>query len=205
MRSARSERAAVARLRCLLHSGLQAERHAAGAGLKAQERRQDHIDHFLCGSSPHHTGLYPDYPRECLAEQFADQHRPRRRFSRSQQWRHQVSSGAHELGGACAADSMITGRSPACTDGCAGRSGVLRQATGAPLRWTGVVMLEADQNQVLGMKRSQPKSPRWEEWIKQQLDKFPALTEERRDRIAAIVAGSRQHVMDRTGQFDQSA
>jgi hypothetical protein len=66
-------------------------------------------------------------------------------------------------------------------------------------------MLEADQNQVLGMKRSQPKSPRWEEWIKQQLDKFPALTEERRDRIAAIVAGSRQHVMDRTDQFDQSA
>lgn len=60
----------------LLHSGLQTERHASGAGLKAQERRQDHIDHFLCGSSPHHTGLYPDYPRECLAEQFADQHRP---------------------------------------------------------------------------------------------------------------------------------
>ena len=26
---------------------------------------------------------------------------------------------------------------------------------------------------VLGMKRSHPDSPRWEEWIKQQLDKFP--------------------------------
>lgn len=66
-------------------------------------------------------------------------------------------------------------------------------------------MLDADQNQVLGIKRSHPNSPRWEEWIKQQLDKFPALTEERRDRIAAIVAGSRQHVMDRIDQFDQSA
>lgn len=100
---------------------------------------------------------------------------------------------------------MITGRSPACTDGCAGRSGVLRQATGAPLRWTGVVVLEADQNQVLGMKRSQPNSTRWEEWIKQQLDKFPALTEDQQAKIAAIVAGSRQRAMDRIDQFDRSA
>lgn len=48
-------------------------------------------------------------------------------------------------------------------------------------------------------------SPRWDEWIKQQLDKFPALTEERQAEIAAIVAGSRQRAMDRTGQFGQSA
>jgi hypothetical protein len=57
----------------------------------------------------------------------------------------------------------------------------------------------------LGMKRSQPNSAQWEEWIKQQLDKFPALTEERWAKIAAIVAGSRQHAMDRIDQFDQSA
>ena len=56
-----------------------------------------------------------------------------------------------------------------------------------------------------GMKRSQPNSAQWEEWIKQQLDKFPALTEERWAKIAAIVAGSRQHAMDRIDQFDQSA
>jgi hypothetical protein len=55
------------------------------------------------------------------------------------------------------------------------------------------------------MKRSQPNSAQWEEWIKQQLDKFPALTEERWAKIAAIVAGSRQHAMDRIDQFDQSA
>lgn len=55
------------------------------------------------------------------------------------------------------------------------------------------------------MKRSQPDSARWEEWIKQQLDKFPAPTEERRAKIAAIVAGSRQRAMDRIDQFDQSA
>ena len=48
-------------------------------------------------------------------------------------------------------------------------------------------------------------SPRWEEWIKQQLDRFPALTEERWAKIAAIVAGSHQRVMDRIDQFDQSA
>ena len=58
---------------------------------------------------------------------------------------------------------------------------------------------------VLGMKRSHPSYPHWEEWIKQQLDKFPALTEERRAKIAAIVAGSRQRAMDRIDQFDQSA
>jgi hypothetical protein len=55
------------------------------------------------------------------------------------------------------------------------------------------------------MKRSHPNSLRWEEWIKQQLHKFPALTEERRAKIAAIVAGSRQRAMDRIDQFDQSA
>jgi hypothetical protein len=55
------------------------------------------------------------------------------------------------------------------------------------------------------MKRSHPNSPRWEEWIKQQLDKFPGLTEERWAKIAAIVAGSRQRAMDRIDQFDQSA
>lgn len=55
------------------------------------------------------------------------------------------------------------------------------------------------------MKRSHPNSSRWEEWIKQQLDKFPALTEERRAKIAAIVAESRQRAMDRIDQFDQSA
>jgi hypothetical protein len=55
------------------------------------------------------------------------------------------------------------------------------------------------------MKRSQPNSTRWEEWIKQQLDKFPALTEDRQAKIAAIVAGSRQRVMDRIDQFDRSA
>lgn len=189
----------------LLHSGLQTERHASGAGLKAQERRQDHIDTFCAGAVRTTRGFTPTTHPSAWQSSLPT-NIGRRRFSRSQQWRHQVPSGAHELGrGSCAADSMITGRSPACTDGCTGRSGVLRQATGVPLRWTGVIMLEADKNQVLGMKRSQPKSPRWEEWIKQQLYKFPALTEERRDRIAAIVAGSRQHVMDRTDQFDQSA
>jgi hypothetical protein len=55
------------------------------------------------------------------------------------------------------------------------------------------------------MKRSHTNSLRWEEWIKQQLHKFPALTEERRAKIAAIVAGSRQRAMDRIDQFDQSA
>jgi hypothetical protein len=55
------------------------------------------------------------------------------------------------------------------------------------------------------MKRSHPNYPPWEEWIKQQLDKFPALTGERRAKIAAILAGSRQRAMDRTNQFDQSA
>jgi hypothetical protein len=55
------------------------------------------------------------------------------------------------------------------------------------------------------MKRSHLNSPRWEEWVKQQLDKFPALTEERWAKIAAIVAGSHQHAMDRIDQFDQSA
>lgn len=55
------------------------------------------------------------------------------------------------------------------------------------------------------MKRGHPDAQRWEEWIKQQLDKFPALTEERQAKIAAIVAGSRQRAMDRIDQFDQSA
>jgi|GEM_PF-5133250 hypothetical protein len=55
------------------------------------------------------------------------------------------------------------------------------------------------------MKRSHPNYPPWEEWIKQQLDKFPALTEERWSKIAAIIAGSRQRAMDRIDQFDQSA
>jgi hypothetical protein len=55
------------------------------------------------------------------------------------------------------------------------------------------------------MKRSHPNYPHWEEWLKQQLDKFPALTEERWAKIAAIVAGSRQRAMDRIDQFDQSA
>jgi hypothetical protein len=55
------------------------------------------------------------------------------------------------------------------------------------------------------MKRSPPSSPHWEEWIKEQLDKFPALTEERGAKIAAIVAGSRQRAMDRSDQFDRSA
>jgi hypothetical protein len=55
------------------------------------------------------------------------------------------------------------------------------------------------------MKRSHNNSPRLEEWIKQQLDKFPALTEERQAKIAAIVAGSRQRATDRIDQFDQSA
>jgi hypothetical protein len=58
---------------------------------------------------------------------------------------------------------------------------------------------------VLGMKRSHPNYPHWEEWIKQQPDKFPALTEERWAKIAAIVAGSRQRAMDRIDQFDRSA
>jgi hypothetical protein len=58
---------------------------------------------------------------------------------------------------------------------------------------------------VLGVKRIHPDSPLWEEWIKQQLDKLTALTEERQAKIAAIVAGSRQRAMDRTDQFDQSA
>lgn len=66
-------------------------------------------------------------------------------------------------------------------------------------------MLDADQKQLSGMRRNHLNSPRWKEWIKQQLDRFPALTAERRDRIAAIVAGSRQHVMDRTDQIGQSA
>ena len=57
----------------------------------------------------------------------------------------------------------------------------------------------------MGMKRSHNNSPRLEEWIKQQLDKFPALTEERQAKIAAIVAGSRQRATDRIDQFDQSA
>lgn len=55
------------------------------------------------------------------------------------------------------------------------------------------------------MKRSHPNSLRWDEWIKQQLDKFPALTEERSAKIAAIAAGSRQRAMDHIDQFDQSA
>jgi hypothetical protein len=55
------------------------------------------------------------------------------------------------------------------------------------------------------MRRSHSDSPRWEEWIKQQLDKFPDLTEERQAKIAAIVAGSRQRAMDHIDQFDQSA
>lgn len=55
------------------------------------------------------------------------------------------------------------------------------------------------------MKRNRPKRPSREEWIKQQLDKFPALTEERWAKIAAIVAGLRQRAMDRIDQFDQSA
>jgi hypothetical protein len=55
------------------------------------------------------------------------------------------------------------------------------------------------------MKDNHPNPLRWEEWIKQQLDKFPTLTEERWAKIAAIVAGSRQRVMDRIDQFDQSA
>jgi hypothetical protein len=53
--------------------------------------------------------------------------------------------------------------------------------------------------------RSRPNSPRVEEWIKQQLDKFPAVTEERWAEIAAIVAGSRQRAMNRIDQFDRSA
>lgn len=52
---------------------------------------------------------------------------------------------------------------------------------------------------------SQSNSPRWDEWIKQQLDKFPTLTEERWVKIAAIVAESRQRAMDHIDQFDQSA
>jgi hypothetical protein len=55
------------------------------------------------------------------------------------------------------------------------------------------------------MKRSHSNSPRWEEWIKQQLGKFPALTEEQWAKITAIVAGSHQRAMDRIDQFDQSA
>jgi hypothetical protein len=55
------------------------------------------------------------------------------------------------------------------------------------------------------MKPSYPSSPHWEEWIKQQLDRFPALTEERWAKITAIVAGSRQRAMDRIDQFDRSA
>ena len=55
------------------------------------------------------------------------------------------------------------------------------------------------------MKPSHPGSMRWEEWVKQQLDKFPALTEERWAKITAIVAGSRQRAMDRIDQFDRSA
>jgi hypothetical protein len=45
----------------------------------------------------------------------------------------------------------------------------------------------------------------WAEWIKQQLDKFPALTEERQAKIVAIVVESRQRAMDRIDPFDQSA
>jgi hypothetical protein len=55
------------------------------------------------------------------------------------------------------------------------------------------------------MKRGHPSSSHWEEWIKQQIDKFPALTEERWVKIVTIVAGSRQRAMDRTDQFDRSA
>jgi hypothetical protein len=55
------------------------------------------------------------------------------------------------------------------------------------------------------MKRNRPNSARWDEWVRQQLDKFPALTEERWAKIAAIVAGSHQHALDRIDQFDQSA
>lgn len=57
----------------------------------------------------------------------------------------------------------------------------------------------------LGHETQPPDSPCWEEWIKQQLDRFPALTEDRWAKIAAIVAGSRQRAMDRIDQFDQSA
>lgn len=57
----------------------------------------------------------------------------------------------------------------------------------------------------MDVKRSPPNSPSWEEWIKQQLDKFPALTEERWAKIAIIVVESRQRAMDRIDQFDQSA
>lgn len=66
-------------------------------------------------------------------------------------------------------------------------------------------MLDTDRHRSLGMKRNHPNSPRWDEWVKQQLDKFPALTEERWAKIAAIVAGSHQHALDRIDQFDQSA
>lgn len=146
--------------------------HAEGAGLKAQERRQDHIDHFSAGAVRTTRGFTPITYASGLAEQFAVGIGCPPIFAEPAGGASKSLRERRNSGGCCAADSMITGRSPACTDGCAGRSGVLGLVTGAPRRRTGVVMLNADQNQGLGMKRGHPNSPHREEWIKQQLDKF---------------------------------
>lgn len=66
-------------------------------------------------------------------------------------------------------------------------------------------MLDAHQKHLLSVECCHQSSARCQEWIRRQLEKFPALTEERSAKIAAIVAGSRQHATGRMDQFDRSA
>jgi hypothetical protein len=75
--------------------------------LKAQERRQDHTDHFRA-EAVRTTGLHPDYPCERLAEQFAVNIGCPPIFAEPAGGATKSLRERRNSGGCCGADSMIT-------------------------------------------------------------------------------------------------